>query len=64
MKKAKSPVKSLKANKQAHTSDSPYGSGDYYGTGVKNPVGRMRETYMDACCPNSKDLGKPPKSLA
>lgn len=38
-------------------------SGDYYGTGVKNPVGKIRYSYMDSSAkPNQ--LKKPPKALA
>lgn len=40
------------------------GSGDYHGIGIKNPIGRMRDTYMGDTKPTSKRVGKPPKSLA
>ncbi len=60
MKKANSPVKGIK---QRNTSKSQVGMGDYYGTGVKNPVGKSRDVM------GMKDLGKSvlkkkPKSLA
>lgn len=46
-----------------HTAKTKIGSGDYYGEGVKNPVGRVRETSMVPKISNKK-LGKAPKSLA
>lgn len=49
--------------KEAHTSNTKYGMGDYYGTGIKNKVGRMRDgagQYPVA----AKKLKRPPKSLA
>ena len=57
-------MKKGKSLKQAHTSNSPKGMGDYYGSGIKNPIGRVRDSYM----PQLKDLGSkklrtPPRSL-
>lgn len=52
-----------KTVRQAHTANTKFGSGDYYGTGIKQKVGRMREDYLNPAI-SSKDLGKPPKSLA
>lgn len=56
-----------KANKtnrdQWHTSRSPKGMGDYYGTGVRQKIGRVREGLgMETL--NPKQLKTPPKSLA
>lgn len=45
MKNLKSPVKSLK---EWHTSNSPKGMGDYYGAGIKNPVGKMDRDYLSS----------------
>ena len=56
-------MKSLKPAQPAHTSRSKIGSGDYYGTGIKQKVGRMREDYLNDIIKPSK-LKKPPKSLA
>ena len=56
--------KKIKANKTAHTSNSKLGMGDFYGSGIKNPIGRVREDMMMGKSMNSKDLGKAPKSLA
>lgn len=60
MKKAKP-----KTNRnQAHTPKSPKGLGDYYGTGVRQPIGRVRFSSMDMEPVSPKTLGKPPKALA
>lgn len=49
--------------KTAHTANSKKGMGDSYGSGVKNPVGRMREGLgMNQIKPAK--LKKPPKALA
>lgn len=58
-----SSIKGKTAPKTAHTSNSKKGMGDYYGTGVKAPVGRMRDG-MGMIPVTKKGLGKPPKSLA
>lgn len=50
-------------NKQAHTANTPYGMGDNYGTGIKAPIGKMREG-MGMQKISQKKLKKPPKSLA
>ncbi len=50
--------------KQAHTPKSPKGMGDYYGTGVKAKVGKMREDSLGMNSVPSKKLLKPPRSLA
>lgn len=56
----KSP-KSIKPLKNAHTSNQKIGMGDYYGTGVRNPIGTIRESSMYSV---GKNLKKPPRSLA
>lgn len=56
-------MKKIKTNKQAHTSNAKIGMGDHYGSGVKNPVGRIRDV-MGITDVKPKRLGKPPKSLA
>jgi len=33
----------MKKSKQAHTPASPKGMGDYYGTGIKNPVSGVKK---------------------
>jgi hypothetical protein len=50
-------------NKFAHTTDSPYGMGDNYGTGVRAKIGRVREGIgMVPLSP--KKIGTPPKNVA
>lgn len=56
-------MKKVKALKQAHTSNSKIGMGDHYGSGIKNPVGKIRDV-MGVTNVKPKKLGKPPKSLA
>lgn len=48
---------------QAHTPKSPKGMGDYYGTGIKNPVGKPVSNAI-APIKAAKKIGKAPKSLA
>lgn len=52
-----------KKPKFAHTDNTPYGMGDYYGTGVRAKVGKMRDG-MGMASISKKKLGTPPKSLA
>ena len=47
----------------AHVANTKYGMGDYYGTGVKNKVGKMREGVGNRPVSPSK-LKSPPRSLA
>ena len=56
-------MKPLKKTREAHTMMTKHGMGDYYGTGVKNPTGRLRDSYMTQNA-GKKALSKPPKSLA
>jgi hypothetical protein len=49
---------------ESHCMHTKYGMGDYYGTGVKQKVGRMREDSMNYSSITSKQFGKAPKSLA
>lgn len=39
-------------------------AGDYYGMGIKNPVGKIRESTVGQEPVSEKGLKKPPKSLA
>lgn len=55
-------IKKTKSLKTAHTSRSQLGMGDFYGQGVKNPIGRVREDTLTYSKPNR--LNKPPKKLA
>lgn len=56
-------MKKLKSTAAAHAPKSPKGMGDFYGTGMKNPIGKMGDTYMNSPM-KSKKKGKPPKSMA
>lgn len=55
------------ANKKSsgdwHVSHSSLGMGDYYGTAIRNPMGRVRDDTIGMIVP-SKKLKNPPKSLA
>lgn len=56
-------MKKIKSNKENHVSNTKMGMGDSYGSGVKNPVGKIRDV-MGITDVNPKKLRKPPKSLA
>lgn len=50
-------------HKEAHASSAKKGIGDYYGSGIKNKVGRMRDGFgINAV--RKKGLKTPPRSLA
>lgn len=58
-------MKKIKTPKQFHTSNDKKGAGDYYGTGIKQKVGSVRDMYPVDYSPMGKNkMGKPPKSLA
>lgn len=57
-------MKKLKGNKVAHTPNTKKGSGDFYGTGVRQPFGKMRSDSMGMIQLTPKKLKTPPKSLA
>lgn len=54
----------MKALKNAHTSNSKYGMGDNYGSGIRQKAGRVREDTMGATPVSKKKLKKAPRSLA
>lgn len=56
--------KPSKMKKEWHTANTKYGMGDYYGQGIKQKVGRLRDSYGDSTPMTSKKMGTPPKSLA
>lgn len=58
----KSPSDKVK-HKEAHTASTKKGMGDYYGTGVKNPMGRMRDSSVGFIPVSKKQLGTAPKSV-
>lgn len=47
----------------AHTAGSPKGMGDYYGTGVRAKIGKMRDG-MGMVQISPPKMKKPPRSLA
>lgn len=50
--------------KRIHTAAGQKGSGDFYGTGIRNPVGKMRSDSVGRVRATKKQLNTPPKSLA
>jgi hypothetical protein len=50
--------------KMGHTASSPQGSGDYYGVGVKNPLGKIRDWSMGEVSLPPKNVKAKPKKLA
>lgn len=48
----------------AHTANTKYGMGDYYGTGIKAKLGRVRDETMGMVALTPKRLKTPPKGLA
>jgi hypothetical protein len=56
-------MKKVKSLKENNTSNKKIGMGSFTGSGVKNPIGRVKEGMgMNAISKNK--LKKPPKSLA
>jgi hypothetical protein len=49
---------------EAHTAPVKTGMGDYYGTGAKNKMGRMRDSSVGYRPVSRKQMGTPPKSVA
>ena len=56
-------MKGIKRTKNAHEPKSPKGMGDYYGTAIKQPLGKSRDVLGVAPLSKSK-VKTPPKSLA
>ncbi len=54
----------IKTPMNVHTPKSHIGSGDYYGSAIKNKIGRMREDSMGNAQQGRKGISKPPRSLA
>ena len=49
---------------EAHTPKGKIGVGNYYGTGVKQKIGRVREDSIGMKPVGKKGLQKPPTKLA
>lgn len=57
--------KSKKAARNAHTADTKYGMGDFYGSGIRAKTGKMRGMFWVNANPvKPRGLKKPPKTLA
>lgn len=52
------------AKREAHTSPTKFGMGDSYGSGVRNPIGKMRSDSVGFRPVIGSKMKKPPKSLA
>lgn len=48
---------------EAHTAPAKFGMGDYYGTGFKNPLGRMRSDSVGYRPVSRGQMETPPKSV-
>jgi hypothetical protein len=57
-------MKKSKKSKMFHTDSKQKGMGDFYGSGVRNPIGKVNSSYMDFNVLSKKKLSKPPKKLA
>lgn len=57
-------IKGVKDTRGPHGVEKKYGMGDYYGSGVKNPVGKMRSDAVGIRPLTKSQMGKPPKSIA
>jgi hypothetical protein len=53
-----------KSPKLSHTPRSAKGLGDYYGTGIRAKIGKMRHDSMGIETMTPKKLKTPPKTLA
>lgn len=56
-------MKKTKKYQEAHSANTKFGMGDYYGTGIRAPLGKMRDG-MGMIELNPKQKKQPPKSLA
>lgn len=50
--------------KAFHTDSKEQGMGDFYGIGVRNPIGKMRSDSPGYSPISKSKLKRPPKSLA
>lgn len=58
-------AKGLRKTKNAHTANTRFGMGDFYGSGVRAKMGKVRDLNLPGVNPvKPKALKKPPKSLA
>ena len=52
-----------KSSVESHTENTKFGMGDYYGTGLKAKIGRVRSDSVGYRPVTRKQLGTPPKSV-
>ena len=57
-------MKKSKKLKQFHTASKQIGMGDFYGSGVKNPVGKVLYDSVNNTRVSKNNLAKAPKKLA
>lgn len=63
-KSAQSHVKaSKKSSGDSHVSHTSMGMGDYYGTGVKQKVGKMRSPTVNMSPGTKKQIKTPPRMV-
>lgn len=55
---------SKKSSGDWHVSNTSMGMGDYYGTGVKQKIGKMRSPTVGITPLSPKKMKTPPKTLA
>lgn len=48
---------------EAHTEPTKYGMGDYYGTAMRNPFGKMRDDTVGYRPMTKKELKTPPRGV-
>ncbi len=58
------PAKTSKASTTAHTAKTSKGMGDYYGTGIKQKIGKMRSPTVGMTPVSAKKVKTPPRTLA
>lgn len=56
--------KNKKGYRFSHTPASSKGLGDYYGTGIRQPLGKIRSDTVGMVHLTPTELKKPPKSTA
>ena len=50
--------------KAFHTSPEKMATGSFYGSGIKNPSGKLISSHMGGSSEKSRKMGKPPRSYA
>lgn len=56
-------IKGDKKTQGPHGKESRFGMGDYYGTGIRNPIGKMRSDSVGYRPVSKLALRTPPKSV-